>query len=75
MMKLKGINCFTLDIPIYAVVEDICASGGYYIAVAADQIFVNKASIVGSIGVRMDGFGLGRINKEYWCRASFVNSR
>jgi protease-4 len=45
------------DIPLYAVVEDICASGGYYIAVAADRIFVDKASIVGSIGVVMDGFG------------------
>lgn len=44
-------------IPVYAVVEDICASGGYYIAVAADKIFVDKASIVGSIGVIMDGFG------------------
>ena len=44
--------------PLYAVVEDICASGGYYVAVAADQIYVNKASIVGSIGVLMDGFGL-----------------
>lgn len=43
--------------PVYAVVEDVCASGGYYIAVAADRIFVDKASIVGSIGVRMDGFG------------------
>ncbi|MBL8481497.1 MAG: S49 family peptidase [Rhodocyclaceae bacterium] len=45
------------SIPLYAVVEDICASGGYYVAVAADQIFVNKASILGSIGVLMDGFG------------------
>ncbi len=44
-------------IPIYAVVEDVCASGGYYVAVAADKIFVDKASIVGSIGVLMDGFG------------------
>jgi protease-4 len=44
-------------IPIYAVVEDICASGGYYVAVAADKIYVDKASIVGSIGVLMDGFG------------------
>jgi protease-4 len=44
-------------IPIYAVVEDICASGGYYIAVAADKIYVDKASIIGSIGVLMDGFG------------------
>jgi len=52
------------DIPIYAVVEDICASGGYYIAAAADQIFVNQASIVGSIGVRMDGFGLEGLIKN-----------
>ena len=45
------------EIPVYAVVEDICASGGYYIAVAADKIYVDKASIIGSIGVLMDGFG------------------
>lgn len=45
------------DKPVYVVVDDICASGGYYIAVAADKIFVDKASIVGSIGVLMDGFG------------------
>ncbi len=44
-------------IPLYAVVEDVCASGGYYVAVAADRIFVDKASIIGSIGVLMDGFG------------------
>lgn len=43
--------------PLHVVVEDVCASGGYYIAVAGDRIFVDKASIVGSIGVRMDGFG------------------
>ena len=49
------------DIPVYAVVEDICASGGYYIAVAADKIFVDKASIIGSIGVRIDGFGFEEI--------------
>ena len=44
-------------IPVYAVASDVCASGGYYIAAAAQQIYVNKASIVGSIGVRMDSFG------------------
>ncbi len=43
--------------PVYAVVEETCASAAYYIAVAADRIFVDKASIVGSIGVLMDGFG------------------
>jgi protease IV len=45
------------DIPVYAVISDICASGGYYIAAAADKIYANKASIVGSIGVIMAGFG------------------
>ncbi|SFW29161.1 S49 family peptidase [Nitrosovibrio sp. Nv17] len=45
------------QIPLYAVIEDICASGGYYVAVAADRIFVDKASVVGSIGVLMNGFG------------------
>lgn len=43
--------------PVYAVVEETCASAAYYIAVGADQIFVDKASVVGSIGVLMDGFG------------------
>jgi len=52
------------DIPLYAVVEDICASGGYFVAVGADRIYVGKASIVGSIGVLMNGFGFtGLMNK------------
>ena len=42
---------------LYAVVEEVCASGAYYVAVSADEIYVDKASIVGSIGVLMDGFG------------------
>ena len=45
------------DKPVYAVVEEMCASGAYYIAAAADEIYVDKASVVGSIGVLMDGFG------------------
>ncbi len=44
------------DTPLYAVVEDVCASGGYYVAAAADRIYVDKASIVGSIGVLIEGF-------------------
>jgi len=44
-------------IPLYAVVEDLCASGGYYVAAAADRIYVDKASLVGSIGVIIDSFG------------------
>jgi len=43
--------------PIYAVISDVCASGGYYVAVATNKIYANESSIVGSIGVRMDGFG------------------
>jgi protease IV len=49
---------------VYAVVEEMCASGAYYIAVAADEIYVDKASLVGSIGVLMDGFGfVGTMDK------------
>jgi protease-4 len=43
--------------PLYAVVEESCASAAYYIAASADRIYVDKASIVGSIGVLMEGFG------------------
>jgi protease-4 len=46
------------NVPLYAVVEDLCASGGYYVAAGADRIFVGRSSIVGSIGVRMDSFGV-----------------
>lgn len=45
------------DLPIYSVVSDMCASGCYYIASASDKIFVNHSSLIGSIGVLMDGFG------------------
>lgn len=45
-------------VPLYAVIEDLCASGGYYVAAAADRIYVGRSSIVGSIGVRMDSFGV-----------------
>lgn len=55
--EIRRLRSLHPKIPLYAVVEDICASGGYYVAVAADKIFVDKASIVGSIGVLMDGFG------------------
>lgn len=51
--------------PIYVVVDEMCASGGYYIAVAADKIYVNKASIVGSIGVLMDGFGFTALMDKF----------
>ena len=51
-------------IPVYGVVEDICASGGYYIAAATDKIYVDKGSIVGSIGVLMDGYGFTEVMKK-----------
>jgi protease-4 len=54
IQRLRGLYP---DIPMYAVVEDICASGGYYVASATDKIYVDKASLIGSIGVLMDGFG------------------
>lgn len=55
--EIKRLRELHQDKPIYAVVTDICASGGVFAAVAADKIYADKASIVGSIGVRMDGFG------------------
>jgi protease IV len=55
--EIKRLRAKYPKTPLYAVVEDICASGGYYIAAAADKIYVDKASIIGSIGVLMDGFG------------------
>jgi protease-4 len=55
--EIKRLRAKYPNIPLYAVVEDICASGGYYVAVAADKIYVDKGSIIGSIGVLMDGFG------------------
>ena len=55
--EIKRLRKLHPNTPLYAVVDDICASGGYYVAAGADRIFVDKASIVGSIGVLMDGFG------------------
>ena len=52
------------DIPVYAVAVDLCASGGYYIAVAADAIYVDKASLIGSIGVRIGTFGFVEALRE-----------
>ena len=55
--EIKRLRAKYPDKPLYVVVEDLCASGGYYVASAADKIFVDKASLIGSIGVIMDGFG------------------
>ncbi|MGN6262070.1 MAG: S49 family peptidase [Ralstonia sp.] len=55
--EIRRLRAKYKKIPLYVVVEEMCASGGYYVAAAADKIYVDKASIVGSIGVLMDGFG------------------
>ena len=54
ILRLRGLHP---TVPLYAVIDDICASGGYYVAVAADKIYADKASVVGSVGVLMNGFG------------------
>ena len=53
------------DIPLYAVVSDVCASGGYYVAAAADKIYVNESSVIGSIGVLINGFGFVDAMQEF----------
>jgi len=55
--EIKRLKAKNPTMPLYVVIDDICASGGYYVAAAADKIYVDKASLVGSIGVLMDGFG------------------
>lgn len=52
------------SIPLYVVISDMAASGGYFVAAAADKIFVNRSSLVGSIGVRMDNFGFVELMKK-----------
>jgi protease-4 len=56
--EMKRLRAKHPEIPLHVVVEDLCASGGYYVAAGADRIYVAKGSIVGSIGVRMDSFGV-----------------
>jgi protease-4 len=66
--EIKRLRELHPEIPLYAVIADICASGGYYIAAAADKIYADKASMVGSIGVLMNGFGfvdtMGKLGVE-----------
>ena len=56
--EIRRLRALHPEKPFYVVVEDVCASGGYYVAVAGDKIFVDKASLVGSVGVIMNGFGV-----------------
>lgn len=53
------------DVPVFAFVEDVAASGGYWLASAADEIFIDETSMVGSIGVISAGFGLNRLIDKY----------
>ena len=66
--EMRRLRALHPNVPLYAVIEEICASGGYYVASAADRIYVDKASLVGSIGVLMDGFGfteaMGKLGVE-----------
>jgi len=62
--EIKRLRTQHPNIQLYVFVEDNCASGGYYVAAAADQIYVDKASIVGSIGVVIDGFGFTGIMEK-----------
>lgn len=55
--EIRRLRALYPDKPIYAVITDMAASGGYYVAAATDAIYADKASIVGSIGVVMNGFG------------------
>jgi len=62
--EVKRLRAAHPDKPLYAVVDEVAASGGYYVAAAAERIYVDKASLVGSIGVIMDGFGfVGAMDK------------
>jgi len=63
--EIKRLKATKPSLPVYAVVEELCASGGYYVAAAADKIYVDKASLVGSIGVIMDGFGFTEAMQKF----------
>jgi protease-4 len=62
--EIRRLRAKHSETPVFAVVEEICTSGGYYVAAAADQIYVDRASLVGSIGVLMDGFGFVETMKK-----------
>ncbi len=62
--EIKRLKKLHPETPIYSVVGDLCASGGYYVAAASDKIFVNQASIIGSVGVVMNGFGFTTVMEK-----------
>lgn len=72
--EIKRLQAEHEDIPVYAVIQDVGASGGYYIAAAADEIYANKSSIVGSIGVRMDSYGVVEAAKKLGIESRLVTA-
>ncbi len=62
------------DIPVYAVIQDVGASGGYFIAASADEIYANRSSIVGSIGVRLDSYGVVEAAKKLGIESRLVTA-
>jgi len=68
--KFKKIN----DKKIYTVIEDVGASGGYYIAASGDMIFANASSIVGSIGVRLDSFNVSSLMEKLGIESQVISS-
>ena len=62
--EIRRLRKVHTEVPVYAVISDIAASGGYFVAAAADEIYVNKSSLVGSIGVRMDALGFVDLMKK-----------
>ncbi|MBT3697220.1 MAG: signal peptide peptidase SppA [Gammaproteobacteria bacterium] len=68
--KFKKVN----DKKIYAVIEDVGASGGYYIAASGEMIFANSSSIVGSIGVRLDSFNVSSLMEKIGIESQIISS-
>ncbi len=62
--EIKRLQAKYPKVPVYAVCTDVCASGAYYVAAAANKIYANPASIIGSIGVLMNGFGFEEVMKK-----------
>ncbi len=71
VIRLKNLH---KDIPVYAVIQDVGASGGYFIAASADEIYSNRSSIVGSIGVRMDSYGVVEAAKKLGIESRLVTA-
>ncbi len=72
--EIKRLKKDHKGIPVYAVIQDVGASGGYFIAAAADEVYANRSSIVGSIGVRMDSYGVVEAAKKLGIESRLVTA-